>query len=418
MLVLSPCSAVGYRRGTIGSSRGRHVPPHLSRSMLCTVRIRPIPLLLALVVGHRRGAPGPRRGRPRPRRVRAAADGPRRRSHHPSRDGRRHRPRVPARRCPRATTTRSRRRCLFDFHGLGSDMQEQAVYTQLAEQGGARGYVVITPNGQGDVLRRWSLVASANANPDVAFVQAMLRATNRNALHRPAGACSRPASRTAPCSRPCSRARCPGRFAAIAPVAGINATKVCDAGTPPRERARVPRHRRSDRALPGRRLLRGRRRRPHPRRAAGACRSTTPRRRGLRSTGAGRPRRPPGSPTTCSTWSGPTARPTAPSRSTASSAVVTPGPVRFRSGRPGSGRRPRRSTPPRSSSTSSTRTDASADRGCVTWRRRTTSSDATSGSRGSQLGEGGGEELLPARASCTVELPLAGLGARRRGRRA
>ena len=28
---------------------------------------------------------------------------------------------------------------LFDFHGLGSDMQEQAGYTQLAEQGGDAG---------------------------------------------------------------------------------------------------------------------------------------------------------------------------------------------------------------------------------------------------------------------------------------
>ena len=46
---------------------------------------------------------------------------------------------------------------MFDFHGFTSSMQEQAVYTHLAEQGGQRGYVVITPNGQGDLLRRWSL---------------------------------------------------------------------------------------------------------------------------------------------------------------------------------------------------------------------------------------------------------------------
>src|SRR5262249_1939946 len=34
---------------------------------------------------------------------------------------------------------------LFDFHGLGSNMDQQAVYSGLEEGGGARGYVVITP---------------------------------------------------------------------------------------------------------------------------------------------------------------------------------------------------------------------------------------------------------------------------------
>src|SRR6478752_3879739 len=32
---------------------------------------------------------------------------------------------------------------LFDFHGLGSNMEEQALYTRLDTRGGARGYVVI-----------------------------------------------------------------------------------------------------------------------------------------------------------------------------------------------------------------------------------------------------------------------------------
>ena len=74
---------------------------------------------------------------------------------------------------------------MFDFHGFTSSMQEQAVYTHLAEQGGQRGYVVITPNGQGDLLRRWSLLPSAKVNPDVAFVQAMLRTTNRTLCINP-----------------------------------------------------------------------------------------------------------------------------------------------------------------------------------------------------------------------------------------
>jgi polyhydroxybutyrate depolymerase len=120
---------------------------------------------------------------------------------------------------------------LFDFHGFTSSMQEQAVYTHLAEQGAQRGYVVITPNGQGDVLRRWSLLPSAKVNPDVAFVQAMLRTTNRTLCINPRRIFATGISNGAMFSTVLACAL-PARFAAIAPVAGINGAPVCDPGTP------------------------------------------------------------------------------------------------------------------------------------------------------------------------------------------
>jgi polyhydroxybutyrate depolymerase len=120
---------------------------------------------------------------------------------------------------------------LFDFHGLGSNMQEQSLYTNLDRKGGARGYVVITPNGQGDVLRHWSLLSSASTNPDVAFVQAMLRTTNRTLCIDQKRVFAAGISNGAMLSTQLACAL-PGRFAAIAPVAGINATVVCSAGTP------------------------------------------------------------------------------------------------------------------------------------------------------------------------------------------
>jgi len=120
---------------------------------------------------------------------------------------------------------------LFDFHGLASDMREQALYTGLGARGGARGYVVITPNGQGEVLRHWSLDPSATTNPDLAFVRTMLSTANRTLCIDPRRVFSTGISNGAMFSTLLACAL-PGRLAAIAPVAGINATAVCDPGTP------------------------------------------------------------------------------------------------------------------------------------------------------------------------------------------
>jgi len=120
---------------------------------------------------------------------------------------------------------------VFDFHGLGSNMEEQSLYTRLDERGGARGYVVVTPDGQGDRLRHWSLLSSAASNPDVAFVQAMLRATTGSLCIAPTRVFATGISNGAMLSTVLACAL-PGRFAAIAPVSGVNATNACSTGTP------------------------------------------------------------------------------------------------------------------------------------------------------------------------------------------
>jgi polyhydroxybutyrate depolymerase len=120
---------------------------------------------------------------------------------------------------------------VFDFHGLGSNMQEQSLYTKVDQQASERGYVVITPNGQGGVLRHWSLVPATTANPDVAFTQAMLRTTYRALCIDQQRVFSTGISNGAMFSTLLACAL-PGRLAAIAPVAGINATEVCAVGTP------------------------------------------------------------------------------------------------------------------------------------------------------------------------------------------
>jgi len=119
---------------------------------------------------------------------------------------------------------------LLNFHGLGSNMQQQAIYSNLDASGGARGYVVVTPNGEGDTVRHWSLRPSSS-NPDAVFVQAILRAIKRalciDGMRVFATGMSNGAmfSTLLACSLP-------GRLAAIAPVAGVNATVVCTHGTP------------------------------------------------------------------------------------------------------------------------------------------------------------------------------------------
>jgi polyhydroxybutyrate depolymerase len=110
-------------------------------------------------------------------------------------------------------------------------MEEQSLYTNLDARAGARGYVVITPNGQEGLLRHWSLEPSVTANPDVAFVQAMLRTTNRSLCIDRDRIFAAGMSNGAMFSTLLACAL-PGRLAAIAPVAGVNAAAVCSAGTP------------------------------------------------------------------------------------------------------------------------------------------------------------------------------------------
>ncbi len=119
---------------------------------------------------------------------------------------------------------------VLDFHGLGSNMQQQAVYSRLDQQGGAHGYVVITPDGSGTVIKRW--VPPPLHGPDVGFVKAILATTQRTLCIDPKRVFATGISNGAIFSTALACAL-PGRLAAIAPIAGVNGTKVCAAGTPP-----------------------------------------------------------------------------------------------------------------------------------------------------------------------------------------
>ena len=121
---------------------------------------------------------------------------------------------------------------ILNFHGLGSNKEQQDLYTGMNRRAGAAGYVVVTPDGTGTDLRHWAFPPLPGAATDVAFVKALLARTARALCIDPKRVYATGMSNGAIFA---TRLACalPGRFAAIAPVAGVNATKVCGRGTPP-----------------------------------------------------------------------------------------------------------------------------------------------------------------------------------------
>jgi polyhydroxybutyrate depolymerase len=197
--------------------------------MPCTVRARAIPLLLASVVATLALLPASSAGAAKRASTgcgRAAAPGVTTRRVAVDGTDREYLLAVPG-----AYDAHTPAPLVFNFHGFTSNMQEQAGYTHLGPQAGQRGYVVITPNGRGDPLRGWSLFPLATSNPDVAFVQRMLRLTARTLCIDPRRVYATGMSNGAMFSTVLACAL-PGRLAAIAPVAGINATGPCDGSTP------------------------------------------------------------------------------------------------------------------------------------------------------------------------------------------
>ncbi len=118
---------------------------------------------------------------------------------------------------------------LFDFHGLGSNMGQQAAYSRLNDKGAKAGYVVITPNGSGTQIKTWKFPPLPGS--DVPFVKALLTRTestlciDRDRVYATGISAGGIFATSLACAMP-------GTFAAIAPVAGVNATRVCRAGTP------------------------------------------------------------------------------------------------------------------------------------------------------------------------------------------
>jgi polyhydroxybutyrate depolymerase len=110
-------------------------------------------------------------------------------------------------------------------------MDQQALYSGLESAAGARGDVVITPQGQGGLISHWSVPPLGDTNGDVDFVKAMLDTAERSLCIDPGRVYATGISNGAMFATLLA-CRLPGRLAAIAPVAGVNATRVCPRGTP------------------------------------------------------------------------------------------------------------------------------------------------------------------------------------------
>ena len=119
---------------------------------------------------------------------------------------------------------------LFDFHGLGSNKEQQELYSRLELKGGKAGYVVVTPDGSGTLAKRW--VPPPLPGTDLDFVRVVLHSTEQELCIDARRVFAAGMSSGAVFSTALACAL-PGTFAAIAPVAGVNAHAVCDPGTPP-----------------------------------------------------------------------------------------------------------------------------------------------------------------------------------------
>jgi polyhydroxybutyrate depolymerase len=121
---------------------------------------------------------------------------------------------------------------VLNFHGLGSNKEQQALYSGMNQKAGAEGYLVITPDGTGETLKRWSFPPLPGATADVDFVKQILKTTSRTLCIDAARIYATGISNGAIFSTMLACAL-PGRLAAIAPVAGVNGIEACTAGTPP-----------------------------------------------------------------------------------------------------------------------------------------------------------------------------------------
>ncbi|HEV2994114.1 MAG TPA: PHB depolymerase family esterase [Acidimicrobiia bacterium] len=119
---------------------------------------------------------------------------------------------------------------VLNFHGLGSNDVEQAVYSQLEQAGPAAGYVVVTPQGTGaDAF--WNIVPNLATPDDVAYAGLLIDQTERTECVNPTRVYSTGISNGAGLSTLLG-CRLANRLAAIAPVSGINLVAACTHGTP------------------------------------------------------------------------------------------------------------------------------------------------------------------------------------------
>lgn len=132
---------------------------------------------------------------------------------------------------------------VLNFHGLGSNAEQQATFSGVSEKAEEAGYIVVTPQGTGEAPF-WNAF-TANS-PDVIFVGDMLDALEQELCIDADRVYSTGMSNGAMMS---SRLACdlPSRIAAVAPVAGVSMPEDCPEG---RAVAVMAFHGTDDRVLP------------------------------------------------------------------------------------------------------------------------------------------------------------------------
>ena len=142
---------------------------------------------------------------------------------------------------------------VLNFHGLGSNDVQQAVYSGLEQAGPAAGDVVLTPQGTGrDAF--WNILPNLAQPDDVAYTVALIDQTERTECIDPTRVYSTGISNGA--GLHAAGCKLTSRLAAIAPVSGVNLRARLPVGSPA-VGARVPRHVRPGRAVHGRAALTG-----------------------------------------------------------------------------------------------------------------------------------------------------------------
>ena len=72
---------------------------------------------------------------------------------------------------------------IVNLHGAGSDKEQQAVYSQLAVKGPARGFVVVTPDATGQP-QQWNIIGQTKSD-DVKFIDDLIVDRRDPRVHRP-----------------------------------------------------------------------------------------------------------------------------------------------------------------------------------------------------------------------------------------
>ncbi len=120
---------------------------------------------------------------------------------------------------------------ILNFHGLGSNAIQQAVYSQLEDKGPKHGFVVATPEGT-QPIGFWNIVPQTLATPDdVAYASTLIDHLEATRCIDPTRVDSTGISNGAGMTALLA-CRIPSRLAAIAPVAGLNLVAPCPKGPP------------------------------------------------------------------------------------------------------------------------------------------------------------------------------------------